>query len=525
MCISALGVVLCAAQGLLAQGSTPAAPTAAAQDSTNDLSVLVGKTVLVDTNAPIARVAIGLGGIAEVHGVSPTEVMVNGSKPGETSLIIWDIHGGREFFNVTVHPPSPVSNDTLEAVRRELRTELPGQSIKVTFDNNNVFLRGTVSDLTDSERAVQIAGTSGSKVVNLLDVNVPASEPQILLKVHFLSVDRSIEKQLGINLFDLGLGNAYGGISTGQFSPPSISAGAGSSSSSGGVGNSGGAAVISNDLNLLAYFPGLKSGATLQALETKGLLETLAEPNLLAKNGHEASFLAGGEFPYPVVQGSSGGVGGSVTIQFKEYGIRLNFIPTVTAQGTIRLQVAPEVSALDYTHEVTISGFTVPGITNRKVNTEVELKDGQTFILGGLLDNEETQSFQKVPFLGDIPILGKLFQSMTRTRTNTELMILVTPEVVAPIPAGQELPALNFPVKFLPPNSNVAMHNPDGKTPDNTLAASPTVVPVETLIDSMKPEKALIIEGAGGGFGGSGQSLSSSSSATPSAAPSSGNGP
>jgi pilus assembly protein CpaC len=372
---------------------------------------------------------------------------------------------------------------------------------------------------------VQIAGTSGSKVVNLLDVNVPASEPQILLKVHFLSVDRSIEKQLGINLFDLGLGNAYGGISTGQFSPPSISAGAGSSSSSGGVGNSGGAAVISNDLNLLAYFPGLKSGATLQALETKGLLETLAEPNLLAKNGHEASFLAGGEFPYPVVQGSSGGVGGSVTIQFKEYGIRLNFIPTVTAQGTIRLQVAPEVSALDYTHEVTISGFTVPGITNRKVNTEVELKDGQTFILGGLLDNEETQSFQKVPFLGDIPILGKLFQSMTRTRTNTELMILVTPEVVAPIPAGQELPALNFPVKFLPPNSNVAMHNPDGKTPDNTLAASPTVVPVETLIDSMKPEKALIIEGAGGGFGGSGQSLSSSSSATPSAAPSSGNGP
>jgi pilus assembly protein CpaC len=525
MCISALGVVLCAAQGLLAQGSTPAAPTAGAQDSTNDLSVLVGKTVLVDTNAPIARVAIGLGGFAEVHGVSPTEVMVNGKTPGETSLIIWDIHGGREFFNVTIHPPPPVSNDTLDAVRRELRTELPGQSIKVSFDNNNVFLRGTVNDLTDSERAVQIAGTSGSKVVNLLDVNVPASEPQILLKVHFLSVDRSIEKQLGINLFDLGLGNAYGGISTGQFSPPSISAGAGSSSSSGGVGNSGGAAVISNDLNLLAYFPGLKSGATLQALETKGLLETLAEPNLLAKNGHEASFLAGGEFPYPVVQGSSGGVGGSVTIQFKEYGIRLNFIPTVTAQGTIRLQVAPEVSALDYTHEVTISGFTVPGITNRKVNTEVELKDGQTFILGGLLDNEETQSFQKVPFLGDIPILGKLFQSMTRTRTNTELMILVTPEVVAPIPAGQELPALNFPVKFLPPNSNVAMHNPDGKTPDNTLAASPTVVPVETLIDSMKPEKALIIEGAGGGFGGSGQSLSSSSSATPSAAPSSGNGP
>lgn len=523
ICISAVGVVLFAAQGLLAQGSAPAAPTAAAQDSTNDLSVVVGKTVLVDTGAPIARVAIGLGGFAEVHGVSPTEIMVNGKLPGETSLIIWDIHGGREFFNVAVHAPSAVSTDTLDAVRRELRTELPGQSIKVSFDNNNVFLRGTVDDLTASERAVQIAATSGSKVVNLLSVNVPASEPQILLKVRFISVDRSLEKQLGINLFDLGLGNAYGGITTGQFSPPVIGAGSGSSSSSGGVGNSGGSATLNSDLNLLAFFPGLKSGATIQALETKGLLETLAEPNLLAKNGHEASFLAGGEFPYPVVQGASGGVGGAVTIQFKEYGIRLNFIPTITPQGSIRLQVAPEVSALDYTHEVTISGFTVPGLTNRKVNTEVELKDGQSFVIGGLLDNEETQTFQKVPFLGDIPILGKLFQSITRTKSNTELMILVTPEVVAPIPAGQELPALNYPVKFLPPNSNVAMHNPDAKTPENTLAATPTVIPVETLIDSMKPEKAMVIEGTGGGFGGgSGQGLISNGPSAPTAAPSTG---
>lgn len=523
MCISALGVVLCAAQALVAQGSTPAAPTSGAQDSTNDLSVTVGKTVLVDTGAPIARVGIGLGGFAEIHGVSPTEIMVMGKAPGETSLIIWDIHGGREFFNVTVHAPATVTNDTLDAVRRELRTELPGQSIKVTFDNNNVFLRGTVSDLTSSERAVQIASTSGSKVVNLLDVNVPATEPQILLKVRFVSVDRSIEKQLGINLFDLGLGNAYGGVTTTQFSPPSIGAGSsGGSGGSGGFSSPGGTASVSNDLNLLAYFPGLKSGATIEALETKGLLETLAEPNLLAKNGHEASFLAGGEFPYPVVQGASGGIGGAVTIEFKEYGIRLTFIPTITPQGTIRLQVAPEVSALDYSHEVTISGFTIPGLTNRKVNTEVELKDGQGFILGGLLDNEETQSFQKIPFLGDIPILGKLFQSMTRTKTNTELMIMVTPEVVAPIPAGQELPSLNYPAKFLPPNSNVALHNPDGKTPDNTLAPAATVIPVETLIDSMKPEKPLVIEGGANGFGSASGGLISNGSSVPTGAPGAG---
>ena len=511
MCISAVGVVLIAAHSLLAQVPPPAAPTAGAQDSTNDLSVAVGKTVLVDTAAPIARVAIGLGSYAEVHGVSPTEIMVNGKAPGETSLIIWDIHGGREFFNVTIHSPSIVTNDTLDAVRRELRTELPGQTIKVTFDNNNIFLRGTVNDLTASERAVQIAASSGSKVINLLNVNVPASDPQILLKVRFAAIDRSLEKQLGINLFDLGLGNAYGGVTTGQYSPPSLTV---SGTSSSGVTPS-----VTNDLNIFAFFPGIKSGATIEASQAKGLVELLAEPNLLARNGHEASFLAGGEFPYPVVQGASGGVGGAVTISFKEYGVRLNFIPTVTPQGTIRLQVAPEVSALDYTDEVTISGFEVPGITTRRVNTEVELRDGQSFVLGGLLDNTETESFQKIPFIGDIPILGKLFQSMTRTKNNTELMVIVTPVVVAPIPAGQELPALNYPTKFLPPNSNIAMHNPDAKTAENTLAPVPTVVPVETLIDSLKPEKPLMIEGGASTFGGGGTLTSSGGGSVPTPAP------
>jgi len=524
MCISAMGVVLFAAQSLFAQGSTPAAPTAGVQDSTNDLSVVVGKTVLVDTAAPIARVAIGLGGYAEVHGVSPTEIMVNGKLPGETSLIIWDIHGGREFFNVAVHSPLTVTNDALDAVRRELRTELPGQTIKVTFDNNYIFLRGTVNDLTASERAVQIAASSGSKVVNLLNVNVPASEPQILLKVRFAAIDRNLEKQLGINLFDLGLGNAYGGVTTGQYSPPALTAGT-TGSSSGTFSTPGGSATLSNQLNISAFFPGIKSGADIQASQTKGLVELLAEPNLLARNGHEASFLAGGEFPYPVVQGTSSGVGGAVSIQFKEYGVRLNFIPTITPQGTIRLQVAPEVSALDYTDEVTISGFEVPGITTRKVNTEVELRDGQSFVLGGLLDNTETESFQKIPFIGDIPILGKLFQSMTRTKNNTELLVIVTPVVVAPIPAGQDLPALNYPTKFLPPNSNVAMHNPDGKTPENTLAAAPTVVPVETLIDSLKPEKPLVVEGATSTFGGGSSGLVTGGASVPTAAPSSGNGP
>jgi pilus assembly protein CpaC len=156
---------------------------------------------------------------------------------------------------------------------------------------------------------------------------------------------------------------------------------------------------------------------------------------------------------------------------------------------------------LDFTNAVTLSGFEVPAITSRRVNTEVELKDGQSFVIGGLLDNTETESFQKIPFLGDIPVLGKFFQSMTRTKNNTELIVIVTPEIVAPIPAGQPVPELKFTVPFLPPNSNIPMHTPDAKTAENTLPTAPTSIPVEKLIESMKPEKPLIIESSTGGFG------------------------
>jgi pilus assembly protein CpaC len=502
-----------AGQDLRAQAapSTPSAG-AALQDSTNDLGVTVGKTVLVDTAAPISRVAIGSAEIAQASAVSPTEIMVNGKAAGETSLIIWDTRGGRQFFNVTVRPPASISSDNLDSVRRELRTELPGQTIRVTYDNNQVFLRGDVKDLGSSDRALKIASTAG-KVVNLLNVDVPASDPQILLRVRFCSVDRSLEKQLGINLFNLGAGNTVGGISTGQYAPPAI-AGSASSSGTESFGSTGATAAFSNELNLLAFYPGLGIGASIEALETKGLVETLAQPNVMAMNGREASFLAGGEFPYPVVQGTSAGGAGAVTIEFKEYGIRLNFIPTITPRETIRLQVAPEVSQLDFSHAVELSGFDVPAITTRRVNTEVELKDGQSFVIGGLLDNEETESFEKIPFLGDIPILGKFFQSMTRTKTNTELIVIVTPELVAPIPAGQPVPQLKYPVAFLPPNTNIPMMNPDAKTPDNTLPPAPTSIPVETLVDSMKPEKPLIIENASGGFGTGGAAINSGAGAS-----------
>lgn len=474
------------------------------QDSANDLSVAVGKTVLVDCALPIVRVSIGLGGIAEVHATSSTEIMVNGKTPGETSLIIWDNHGGRQFFNVTVRANASVMDDQLDGIRRELRAELPGQVVKVTSDDGVFFLRGTVKNLGDSARAVKIASVAG-KVVNLLNVDVPPSEPQILLKVRFASLDLSKEKQLGINLFNNGLGNSLGSISTGQFSPP--------------LTDSSGT-TISSDQNLMVYFPGLSGvGATIKALEQKGVVQVLAEPNVLASDGKEASFLAGGEYPYPVVQGGSGGSGSSVTIEFKQYGVRLNFIPTITPRGTIRLQVAPEVSALDFTNAVEISGFNVPAITSRKMNTEVELSDGQSLVLGGLLDNRETETFDKIPFLGDIPILGKFFQSTDKKKTNTELIVMVTPEIVAPIPAGAPLPELKFPSKFLPANSGIPMNNPDAKTAANTLPPSPPTLPVEKLVDSMKPEKPLVVEDFSGSFGAGSSSATSASTTSTSSQP------
>lgn len=506
-CIGALFFVLCAAPGLQAQSSPSLSQPAGAsmQDSANELSVAVGKTVLVDTARPMARIALGMADVADAEPISPTEIMVTGKTPGETSLIIWDTRGGRQFFNVKVRASSAVSNDNLDAIRREIRTELPGEPVKVSTENGVIFLRGTVKNLNGSERAEKIASAGAGKdgkVVNLLNVNVPPADPQILLKVRFTSVDLSKELQLGINFYSSGFGNTIAGISTGQFSPPSTSLTTPST------------VTQSNNLNLFAFLPGLNLGASLEALQQKGITEILAEPNILASNGKEASFLAGGEYPFPMVQASASGAG-AITIMFKEYGVRLNFIATVTPRGTIRLQVAPEVSSLDFTQGIVISGFDVPSINTRKMKTEVELSDGQSFGIGGLLDNRDTETFMKIPFLGDIPILGKLFQSMQKTKTKTELIVIVTPEIVAPIEAGVPLPELKYPGKFLPPNSGIPMNTPDAKTAANTLPPAPPTMPVEKLIDSLKPEQPLVVEGASGTFGGASASASGAAASTP----------
>lgn len=487
----------CIGPYLPAQTPKPSSPPAPIQSrgSVNDLAVVVGKTILVDCAKPVVRVAVGLGDFAEVVAINATELMIHGKTPGETTLIIWEQDGTRHFFDVKVRPNSYQASDNMEGIRRELKDQLPGQNIKIDAENGTMFLSGIAKDITSSSRAAQIASASG-KVVNLLNVEIPAAEPQILLKVIFASVDRNQSKQLGMNIFSTGLGNTIGGVSTGQFSPPSVSLPNATSAAT---------AILSNELNLFAFFPGLNLGATIQALESKGLVEVLAEPNVLAQNGQQASFLAGGEYPYPVAQGSTvAGAGTSVTILFKEYGVRLSFIPTITPRGTIRLQVAPEVSSLDFTNAITVSGFQIPAIAVRKVKTEVELGEGQSFAIGGLLDNRETETFQKIPFLSSIPILGKFFNSISKNKTNSELIVIVTPEIVTPIPAGASVPSLKYPSEFLAPNSGIPLNTPDAKPAGAVPTQPPASIPVEELMKSMMPEKPLVTDSKSPSFGTSG---------------------
>jgi pilus assembly protein CpaC len=441
------------------------------------LDLTVGKSMLLDSMLPMQRVSIGLGGFAEVTAVGPNEVLVNGKAPGETTLIIWQEDGSKLYYDVSVRPSRFLGNSRLELAERQINEELPGQNISLSLQDDTLFLRGKVRDLTNAERAFSIASTSG-KAVNLLYVEVPPQEPQVLLKVKFASVDRNLSMQLGSNLFGTGAANTIGSVSTGQFSPPSLA----SVTSGSGIAT----ATLSDALNVFLFRPDLNLGATIKLLESRGLLEVLAEPNMLAQNGKEASFLAGGEFPFPVVQGSTGGGSAAVTIQFREFGVRLGFIPTITPRGSISLRVAPEVSALDFTHGLTVNGFAVPALTVRKLDTSIELKEGQTFALGGLLDNRVTDTLEKIPFIGDLPVIGKFFQSRSRNKENTELLVLVTPELVQPIPQGAPLPQLKNPNPFLDPNTS-----PDQLTPlkqDTSIPPAPSAIPIETLRKSFETE-------------------------------------
>ena len=456
---------------------------------TKELSVTVGKSLIIDSPINIQRVSVANPDLADVVAISPKEVLVNGKAPGETTFIIWQQGGNRLFYDLAVHQ----SMFRIDAVRQELNHEFAGQDISLNYENDTAFISGTVKDLYGADRAEAIARTLG-RTVNLLKVSVPPVETQILLKVRFADVDRNATLDLGFNLFSNGATNTIGQITTGAYADPvlasafnSVTGGGGGGGGNGGLGSTG--SSISDALNILLIRKDLNLAASIKALQAKNLLEILAEPNVLAINNKPASFVSGGEFPYPTLQGGGAGLG-AVTISFREFGIRPQFLPTVTPRGTIRLQVMPEVSSLDYSHGLTFQGFSIPGLATRRIQTEIELEGGQSFAIAGLLDNQLTESLSKIPGLANIPLLGKLFTSRGYVKQNGELLILVTPEIVRPIPQGQPTPDVNW-------EKDVHYPNTRKDTPATPGLAVTGPVPVKSLQESVPVEQLQELKRAG----------------------------
>jgi pilus assembly protein CpaC len=447
----------------------PKAQEAAPSAAPGKLVVTVGKSLIIDSPMKIQRISVANGDLIEAVAVNPKEVLINGKAAGETSLIIWQEGGNRLLYDLTVR----LSPLRLDVVRQQLARDFPNEDINITYENETAFVRGTVKDIIAADRVMSIAGTLG-KTVNLLRVEVPPVETQVLLKVRFANVDRSVSTDLGLNIAS-GAFNQDTSITTGQFSPIKI--------------DGTGTFSLSDALNVFLFRKDINLGATIKALQSKNLLQMLAEPNVMAINGKQASFVAGGEFPFPMLQGGAGV--GAVTIMFREFGVRLNFLPAVTPRGTIRLQVAPEVSSLDYAHAVTFQGFTIPALATRRVVTEVELETGQSFVIAGLLDNETTENLNKIPGLANIPLFGKLFQTKSISRNNSELLVIVTPEIVRPIPAGQPAPSLNYPTPFMPSNTKAEMRQPGlSQTGPVPVQAPADSVPVEELAQQQKQGQA-----------------------------------
>jgi pilus assembly protein CpaC len=353
----------------------------------------------------------------------------------------------------------------LSLLQRQLEEQFPTENIMVSSAKGALVLAGSASEPRVAEKAIEIAGSFSQKVINLLQLPPPPDTEQILLQVKFADVDRAATQQLGINILSTGATNTLGAISTQQFGSGLSNVNLSTVSPAQGPGFTT-QQTLQDVLNVFLFRFDLNLGATIKALQQKNLLQILAEPNLLASNGKEASFLAGGEFPIPIVQSTSGT--NAITIQFKEFGVRLAFTPTVTSSGKIRLKVRPEVSALDFTNAATIGGFFVPALSTRRAETEVELADGQSFAIAGLIDNRLTEVYNKIPAIGDIPILGNLFRSRQINKSKSELLVLVTPKFVKPLNPDQAPPLPENPKPFLDPQKF------DGKT--GTVDAPPKKV-------------------------------------------------
>ncbi|MEQ1947541.1 MAG: pilus assembly protein N-terminal domain-containing protein [Bryobacteraceae bacterium] len=401
-----------------------------AAQSAEDLRLTVGKSVVIDYPADIRQISTSNPEIIDASPISTREVLMHGKGLGNATMVVWTKSGDRMFYNVTVEMNT-------EPLRKILKDSFPGETIGIESSRDSLTLNGKVSNKDVADRASALAATFAKTVVNNLQLAAGAAEKQILLRVRFAELDRQRETQYGVNLLgQVGQTTLTGG--TGQFGNSNVQ-------SQGGQGPL--TVTIPTALNILAFDPKLNLGAFLKALEGNSILQILAEPNLVTTNGKEAYFLVGGEFPVPMIQG--GATTGAITVQFREFGVRLRFTPTISDHNTIKLHLAQEVSTIDLAHAVTLNGFSIPALATRRAETDVELGEGQSFVVAGLLDNRESESFSRVPVLANLPIFGNLFKSKDTNRQRTDLILIVTPEVTTPLNPNDPRPDIYFPKDFL----------------------------------------------------------------------------
>src|SRR5258708_1573035 len=437
------------------------AASAGFSQSAEDLRLTVGKSVVIDYPSDVRQISTSNPEIIDASPVTTREILVHGKGLGSATMVIWSKTGQRTFYNVTV-------DLNVDPLKRLLRESFPTETIEVRTSRDSISLNGKVSNQNVADRAGALAATFAETVVSNLRLSSGQVESQILLRVKFAELDRQKSLSFGINLFGLAGQNIIG-TTTGQFGAPVLNAISGFNASGGSVGQSAGSAgagsssgqstsssganpgvatlAISQALNLFAFNPKLNLGAFIKALQQEQVLQILAEPNLVTTNGREASFLVGGEFPVPVLQGGSNS--GAVTIQFREFGIRLKFTPQMTDNKTIKLHLQQEVSTIDIANGVTLNGFTIPALSTKRAETQVELQEGQSFIVAGLVDNRDTESFSKIPVLGSLPIFGTLFKSRTDTKSRQELVMMVTPEITEPLGPNDPKPSIYMPNDFL----------------------------------------------------------------------------
>jgi pilus assembly protein CpaC len=405
-----IGLLFLASSSVVAQSPLAKNPPAIESASSSDaVHITVGHSVVLTSVTALRRVYVGNPAVLQTFTSGSYEVVLTAKAAGVSSMVLWDEAGGNRLYTVC----ADVDPD---ALRVSLEQAFPGASIHAEAGEGKIVLTGSVDTESASEAAMKMASLYTRDVVNSLRV-VPVHGKQVQLKLRIVEVDRTRLEQFGINIFAVGQ-STVAATTTGQFA--STATGAGSS------------LAVSNPLNVFLYNAKLDVGVTIQDLEQKQILQVLAEPTITTLSGLPARFLSGGEFPFPVVQGGTGN-STAISIQFRPYGVEVVFTPTVNADGSIRLKLSPEVSTLDYSNAVTISGFTIPALSTRRAETEVEIEDGQSFIVSGLLDHRTTESMSKVPGIASIPILGQLFRSKNFNHSVAELVIIVTASVVNPL--------------------------------------------------------------------------------------------